>query len=161
MLALPKEVPIMDPEATHTGLLAGFHVQVVLPVQWSDQDAFGHVNNTVPFRWFEAARIAYNGRVGLMDLFQAERIGPILAATSCDYRRQITFPDTVHVGIKAVRIGRTSVGLEHAVASESQNAVVAEGTSTIVVFDYKANKPHPVPGSVRQAMKALEGRNLD
>jgi acyl-ACP thioesterase len=25
---------------------------VAVPVQWGDQDAFGHVNNTVPLRWF-------------------------------------------------------------------------------------------------------------
>jgi acyl-CoA thioester hydrolase len=148
----------MDSGTKCASLLAGYPVQVVLPVQWGDQDALGHVNNTVPFRWFESARIAYNQRIGLLDLFEAERIGSILAATACDFLRQITFPDTVHVGIRAVRIGRTSVGMEHAVVSERQGAVVAQGTSTIVVMDYRTNKPHPVPTSIRQAMETLERR---
>jgi acyl-CoA thioester hydrolase len=148
----------MDFGTECASLLAAYPVQVVLPVQWGDQDALGHVNNTIPFRWFESARIAYNQRVGLLDLFQSERIGPILATTACDFRRQITFPDTVHVGIRVVRIGRTSVGMEHAIVSERQNAVVAEGSATIVMLDYKNNKPHRVPDSIRQAIATLEGR---
>ncbi len=92
------------------------------------------------FSWFESARIAYSQHIGLLDLFRAERIGPILASISCDYRRQLIFPDTVHVGIRVTRIRRTSLGLEHAIVSQSQSAIAAEGTSTIVIFDYRANK---------------------
>jgi acyl-CoA thioester hydrolase len=150
----------MDSETRQGTLLAAFGEVIVIPVQWGDQDAFGHVNNSIPFRWFESARIAYFRRIGLLDLYQARRIGPILAAISCDYRRQITFPDSVRVGIRAIRIGRSSVGLEHAIVSENQGALVTEGSSTIVVFDYRANKPHPVPDSIRHAIEALEGRTF-
>ena len=145
----------MQPEEKHD-LLASFPVVVRIPVQWGDQDAYGHVNNTVPHRWFESARIELFGRIGLLDLHRNERRGAILAATSCDYRRQINFPDTVQVGIRVARIGRTSIGFEHAVVSETQNAVVAQGTSTTVVFDYHAHKPHPVPDEIRVAIAALQ-----
>jgi acyl-CoA thioester hydrolase len=142
-------------------LLAKYSVVIALPVFWGDQDAFGHVNNNAYFRWFESARIAYSQRIGLFDLFKAERIGPILASISCDYRRQITFPDTVEVGIRVTRIGRTSLGLEHVIVSQGQSAVAAEGSSTIVVFDYRANKSHPVPPLIRQAIHDLEGRTFE
>jgi len=150
----------VDSEATHHALLVSFPVVIAIPVQWGDQDAFGHVNNTVPFRWFESARIAYSRRIGLFDLFQADRIGPILAATSCNYRHQVTFPDTVQVGIRVVRIGRTSLGMEQSVVSLDQGAVVAEGASTTVVFDYRANRSLPVPASIRSAIETLEGRSF-
>jgi acyl-CoA thioester hydrolase len=142
-------------------LLAGFPVVIPMTVQWGDQDAFGHVNNTVPFRWFESARIALFERIGLLDLFPTERIGPILAATSCNYRSQITFPDTVHIGIRVARIGKSSLGLEQMVVSEKQGAVVADGTATSVVFDYRVNRSHPVPDSVRQSIAALHGHSFD
>jgi acyl-CoA thioester hydrolase len=151
----------MAPEPDITTLLANFRVVIALPVFWGDQDAFGHVNNNAYFRWFESARIAYSERVGLLDLFRSQRIGPILASIACDYRRQIVFPDTVHVGVRVTRIGRTSLGLEHAIVSESQSAVAAEGISTIVVFDYRANQPHPVPPPVRQAICDVEGRSFE
>ena len=44
----------MDVEPTDA--LTDFPTTVTLPVQWGDQDAFGHVNNTVYLRWFESAR---------------------------------------------------------------------------------------------------------
>ena len=142
-------------------LPAKYSVVITLPVLWGDQDAFGHVNNNAYFRWFESARIAYSQRIGLFDLFKAERIGPILASIACDYRRQVNFPDTVHVGIRVTRIGRTSLGLEHAIFSESHAAVAAEGSSTIVVFDYRANKSHPVPPLIRQAICDLERQTFE
>jgi acyl-CoA thioester hydrolase len=142
-------------------LLANYRVVIALPVFWGDQDAFGHVNNNAYLRWFESARIADGQRIGLLDLFKAERIGPILASISCDYRRQLQFPDTVHVGIRVCRIGRTSLGFEHAVVSQSQSAVAADGSSTIVVFDYPANKPHHIPPQIRQAIQDLEGRTFE
>ncbi len=150
----------MDSETTGDSLLAQFPVVITLPVQWGDQDAFGHVNNTVYFRWFESARIAYSERIGLGHMLDVEPIAPILASISCDYRSPVTYPDTVRVGIPVSRIGRTSIGLEHSIISVRLNAIAAEGRSTIVVFDYRANQPHPVPLSVRQTIESLEGRTF-
>ena len=42
-----------------SNLLADYPVTAPVVVQWGDQDAFGHVNNTVFLRWFEVGRIAY------------------------------------------------------------------------------------------------------
>jgi acyl-CoA thioester hydrolase len=145
----------VDNKATHE-LLARFPVVVRYPVQWGDQDAYGHVNNVIPHRWFESARIELFGRIGLLDMRKEQGVGPILAATSCDYRRQITFPDIVQIGIRVARVGRTSISFEHAIISETQNAMVAEGTSTTVVYDYLAHKPVPVSDNVRRAIDELE-----
>ena len=107
---------VMDPEIA--ALLIELPIVVALPVQWGDQDAYQHVNNTVYFRWFESARIAYTRRLGLGEMMRERKVGPILAAISCDFRRQIAFPDTVHVGSRITRIGRTSFALDHALVSD-------------------------------------------
>jgi len=140
-------------------LREGFFVWVSLPVQWGDQDAFGHVNNTVYLRWFESARIAYGRQVVLGDL-EGKAVGPILAAISCQYRRQLTFPDTVHVGARITRIGRSSLAMEHRLISESLQAIAAEGDSTLVSFDYAAQKSVPLPADVRARIEALERRTF-
>ena len=146
--------------------LALFPALIRLPVQWGDQDAFGHVNNIVYFRWFESARIAYLERIGLGDkhagsLTDRDNIGPILAAISCNYRKQIKYPDTVIVGARITRIGRSSMAMQHAVWSSRQNAIAAEGESTVVVFDYNANQPRRVPDEFRGLIEKLEGRSLE
>jgi len=141
-------------------LKRGFPVWIVLPIQWGDQDAFGHVNNTVYLRWFESARIEYGLRVNLTDATPGRKIGPILAAMSCNYRRQLTFPDTVHVGARISRIGRSSLTMEHCLVSQAQRAVAADGDSTLVAFDYLAQKSVPLPAEMRAAIEKLEGQEF-
>jgi acyl-CoA thioester hydrolase len=141
--------------------LSDFPVVIRWPVQWGDQDAFQHVNNTVYFRWFETARIAYLERAGLSALMERERLGPILAAISCQYRRPITYPDHVQVGARIIRLGRSSASMEHRLFSEALGAVAAEGDSTLVVFDYTRQRPSPIPEGVRAAIVQLEGRSFE
>ncbi len=138
-------------------LLEGFKSVISLPVQWGDQDAFQHVNNTVYLRWFESSRISYCDVLALSKMYRELGIGPIMASITCHYRKPVVYPDTVHIGAKVTRIGRTSFTMEHQVASSSQNALVADGASTIVLFDYKAQKPHPLPQDVRDAISKIEG----
>ena len=140
--------------------LAGQPVVFSLPVQWGDQDLFGHVNNVVYFRWYESARIEYFARGGLAELLQSHQIGPILAAISCNYRRQLRYPDTVHASASVTRFGRTSMTMKHLLYSESQQAVVAEGESTVVMFDYAAQRSTPIPADVRAQIEQLEGRKM-
>jgi acyl-CoA thioester hydrolase len=141
-------------------LLADFPVIITLPVQWGDMDAFGHVNNTVPIRWFESARIAYLERVGLSDMMETGGIGPILAAISCNYRKQVNYPDTVQIGAAVGRIGRSSFTMRHAAHSQTNGWICVEGESTIVVFDYRAQRPTRVPEEIRQAVTKLEGKEF-
>ena len=53
-----------------------FHVHVDWPVQWGDQDMFGHVNNVVYFRWLETARVEYMRRLDLSHLHGQRRPRP-------------------------------------------------------------------------------------
>jgi len=147
-------------DAAPSQLLAGFPVIIVMPVQWGDQDAFGHVNNTVYLRWFESARIAYGERMGLSAMMATHKIGPILAAIRCSYLRQLNYPDTVRIGARITRIGRSSMVMEHKVESDATGVIVAEGDSTIVVFNYATNRPTPVTDELRSAVNQLEGKTI-
>jgi acyl-CoA thioester hydrolase len=139
--------------------LPDFRSTITLPVQWGEQDLFGHVNNVVYFRWFESSRIKYLEQIGLPDLMTRERIGPILAQIGCNYRRQLTYPDTVEIGSRITRFGRTSFTMVNAIWSQRQQAIVADGESTIVVFDYNAQKPTPIPDAIRTAIELFEASN--
>ncbi len=138
-----------------------YPVLITVPVQWGDQDMFAHVNNVVYFRWFESARIAYLMKIAMPRRAAEEHSGPILAAINCNYRRQLNFPDTIEIGSRITRIGRTSVTMNHSLWSVEQQALAADGDSTIVMFDYDAQRPIPVPDSVRRAIEELEGRKFD
>ena len=141
--------------------LAGQPVVVELPIQWGDQDAFGHVNGVVYFRWFETARVEYLNRSGLGHLMSRGGQGPILAAIQCNYRRQLKHPDTILVSASIAQIGRTSMQMRHLVYSQSQQAIAAVGESTVVMFDYTAQRPIAVPDDIRRQIEQLEGRSVE
>ncbi len=141
-------------------LREGFPVWITIPIQWGDQDFFGHVNNTVYLRWFESVRIAYGKEIDLAESAEGKKIGPILAAISCHYRRQLKFPDTVQIGARITRLGRSSLTMEHRIVSELQCAVAAEGDSTMVAFDYLAQKSVPLPAELRAKIEQLEGKSF-
>jgi acyl-CoA thioester hydrolase len=146
---------------TRNEALAGYPVVISAPVWWGDQDAFGHVNNTVYFRWYESARIAYFDRLGLQGPSPHDPLGPILAAISGNYKRQLKYPDTVDVGARITRMGRTSLTMEHLVFSHQLGDIAANGNSTVVVFHYTENRPHPVPTAIRQRIEQIEQRSFD
>jgi acyl-CoA thioester hydrolase len=140
---------------------AGFRSMIQLPILWGDQDAFQHVNNTLPIRWFESARIAYLEHAGIDRQLEQLALGPILASVSCNYRKQLTYPDNVWIGSKVSRLGKSSLTMQHAIHSDSwQDLVVADGDSVIVIFDYQANHPRRIPDAIRASIEAFEGRSL-
>ncbi|MEQ9408077.1 MAG: thioesterase family protein [Fuerstiella sp.] len=136
--------------------LASYTTVTTLPVQWGDMDAFGHVNNVVYFRWFESARIDLLELLSQDVTMKGSGLGPILVSAKCDYRRQLHFPDTVHVGSKIGKVGRTSAEIHHAVYSQQQDVIVAEGISVMVVFDYDAHRPVRIPEDLRKKMQLDE-----
>ena len=73
-------------------LLKEFPVVIEIPVAWGDMDAFQHVNNTVYFRFFESARIAYFEELDLIGLMRETGIGPILAAADCRFKNPPNLP---------------------------------------------------------------------
>ena len=147
-----------DPDNHQPSELADYPTVIRLPIHWGDQDAFGHVNNTVPIRWFESSRIAYIDQGCSALLQDSQKMGPILASITCNYRRQLHFPDTVCVGARVSRLGRSSLTMEHVVYSETQQAIAADGSSVIVVFNYETNRPTRIPDEVRLAIEQLEGK---
>jgi acyl-CoA thioester hydrolase len=138
--------------------LSDFPVVITVPLLWGDHDAFGHVNNLVYLRWCETARVEYLLRIGLWPSLPPQGVGPILASISCDYKRPLTFPDTVQVGARVTRIGNRSFQMLHRVVSQALDTVAAEVESTIVILDYSQNKTVPVPENNRRAIEDLESK---
>jgi len=136
--------------------LNDFPAVATIPVQWGDQDLFKHVNNAVYFRWFESSRVEYWHKSGLFDALQGPGFGPILASVTCNYKKQIKFPDTVLIGTKVEKLGVSSVTLTHDVFSTSNNAVSATGKSVIVMFDYQSQHPVPIEGEFREIFEKFE-----
>ena len=136
--------------------LETFPVVIVTPVAWGEMDAFQHVNNSVYFRYFESARIAYFERLEVMEHMQSTGVGPILASTQCRFRIPLTYPDTVRVGAKITDIAEDRFVMRYAVVSERHQKLAAEGEGLIVSFNYRESQKAPLPEVIRQRIAALE-----
>jgi len=133
-----------------------FPVQVTLPVQWGDMDAFDHVNNAMYFRYFETARLAYFDALKLLKTMQQDQIGPILAETSCRFRRPLTYPDTIRVGAAVVEQQSYGFLMDYGIYSETQQTVCSIGNGRIVLLDYKTGEKLKPDQMMLSAIEKIE-----
>lgn len=125
-------------------------------VRWGDMDAFGHVNNTVYFRYFEQARIGYFEQIEAMAYMQEHAIGPILAETRCRFKAPLKSPDTIKIGAVIAEIAEHKLIMKYAVWSNTMQRVVAEGDGVIVFVDYGVHKKVPVPEQIQTKIAKLQ-----
>lgn len=137
-------------------LLADFPVTIRIAVRWGDMDALGHVNNTVYFRFFESARIAYFERMHV-HTGTPSGVGPILHSTSCRFRAPVVFPDTVTVGARVEEVGEDRIRMVHHVHSERLDRVAATGEALVVSYDYQAGRKASLPDLWKEHIASLQG----
>ncbi|RJG04258.1 acyl-CoA thioesterase [Noviherbaspirillum sedimenti] len=119
-----------------------------MPIRWGDMDAFGHVNNTVFFRFMEQARIEWLEENGLAMVGGGE--GPVIVNAQCSFLRQLKYPGAVEVRTFAGPPGRSSFDTMVEIRRTDQpDLLVAEGGAKVVWVNYAEEKSVPIPASVR------------
>ncbi len=116
-----------------------------IQVRFNDTDALGHINNS------NYALYAELGRLELLKHIGALAGNFILACLKIDFRAQTTYLQKVYVETYIKKIGNTSIAMNHNIYADDKLA--AEANSVIVRFDYKTNKPVPVPEDLRKRLK--------
>ncbi len=137
-----------------------YPIIISIPVKWGEMDAFGHVNNTTFFRYFEDARIKYLSESGLIETMAKLNMGPILAHTSCRYLKPLVYPDTIKVGTRMKSCGMSSLVMEYLIES-SKVGTAARGDGVIVVYDYNKAIKVDVPDEVKKRILNTEKREID
>ena len=137
-------------------LLVDYPIVVDVPVVWGDMDAFQHVNNTVYFRYFETARIAFFDKLGFNEVKAETGVGPILASTQCRFRIPLTYPDTVSVGAKVLNVEEDRFTMHYLIVSHRHKEVAAEGDGLLVAFDYKTLNKAKLPEIIHERIVAIE-----
>lgn len=137
-----------------------FPVALSIEVAWGDMDAFGHVNNTVFFRYFESTRIAYMRAIEAMGEGHSDGFLPVVASARCDFLAPVVFPDTVVGKTRVSRLGNSSFDMAYELMSQGQGRTVARGEATVVNIDPTNGKSRPLPSALRSRIATLEGGAL-
>ncbi|MQQ99189.1 acyl-CoA thioesterase [Glaciimonas soli] len=130
--------PLVEKKLVHRSRMA---------IRWGDMDAFGHVNNTVYFRYIEQARIEWMESLGGN---LAGEQGPVLVNAQCTFLSQLTYPGEIEVTCYTGVSGRSSIETMYEIRrTDTPDMLVAEGTAKVVWIDFKLGKSTPLPDLLR------------
>ncbi|ALS63353.1 acyl-CoA thioesterase [Pandoraea norimbergensis] len=121
-----------------------------MPIRWGDMDAFGHVNNTVYFRYMEQVRISW---LETLDVASEERSageGPVIINAHMTFLKQLRYPGDIDCRMFIGEPGRTSVDTRFELRrADTPDVIAAEGGAKIVWVNYLEEKSVPLPASIR------------
>ncbi len=122
--------------------------------RWSDNDAYGHVNNVVHYSWFDTAVNAWLIEAGLLDIAAGDPIG-LVVETGCRYTRPLSYPQTVEVGLAVEAIGRSSVRYRLGIFAEGEDAPASQGHFVHVYVSRAERRPIELPAAWRARFEQL------
>jgi acyl-CoA thioester hydrolase len=124
--------------------------------RWADNDAYGHVNNTVYYEWFDSAVNAWLVSQGLLDIAAGDPIA-LVVETRCNYFMPLAFPQNIDVGIVVAELGRSSVRYSVGVFATDDDLAAAQGEFVHVLVDRANRQPIEIPESWRTKLEAIAG----
>jgi acyl-CoA thioester hydrolase len=127
---------------------------IAIPTRWMDNDSYGHVNNVQYYSYFDTAVNQFLIARGLLDIHADEVVGMVVDS-GCSYFSSVSFPDTVHVGMRVAKLGNSSVRYELAIFRNDEEAPAAAGHFVHVYVDRGSNQAVPIPAPVRKVLETL------
>lgn len=121
-----------------------------MPIRWGDMDAYGHVNNTVYFRYMEQARVEWIEEMQVLVRPGGE--GPVIINAACTFLKPMNYPGVVEVRTYVGAVGRSSC--QTYVDMLIDDEVYAEGAAKVVWMDTQTGKSVPLPEHVRAVLEA-------
>lgn len=125
-----------------------------IPTRWMDNDIYGHVNNVVYYSYFDTAVNQFLIERGVLDIHQGEVVG-FVVDSGCAYFSSISFPDTIHAGIRVAKLGRSSVRYEIALYRNDDPLPCAAGHFVHVYVERSSNCSVPIPADVRSVLATI------
>lgn len=125
-----------------------------MQTRWMDNDHYGHVNNVAYYSYFDSAVNGFLMEASGTDTRELPEIG-IVAETGCRFLRQISFPDSLQIGMRLERLGNSSVVYQLAVFRDGDESPAAIGRFVHVYVDEQTRRPVAVPDVIRVALALL------
>jgi acyl-CoA thioester hydrolase len=122
--------------------------------RWMDNDVYGHINNVVYYSFFDTAVNRYLIEQNGLDISKSQSLGFVIE-TQCRFFSPIVYPDLIHVGLKVIHLGNSSVKYDVAVFKNNDDIASASGYFVHVYVDRNSSKPTPIPQNVREILLKL------
>ncbi len=139
--------------------MEGYNTELVLRIDWSEMDLFGHVNNVSFFKYVQASRVNYWEKIGLTQHHNNSNKGPMLASTSCKFKQPLFYPGQITIKCKVGFMKTTSFSIEHLLFND-KGVVVAEAEDIVVYYDFTKHEKEPIPLFLRDKIKSVEQKEF-
>lgn len=130
-----------------------------MPLRWSDQDAYGHVNNVQFLRLLEDARV-----IGFEAWFGQDRSivneGVLVARHEIEYLAPLDFrhaPVAVDMWVTTVGGASFEVGYELRDTEAVGTTLYARAETSLVAYDFTAARPRRLRPHEREVLASLIG----
>ena len=134
--------------------LSDYRHSLVIPTRWADNDAYGHVNNSVYYFYFDTVVNKWLIDKGLLEIGTSEVVG-LVVETGCAYFAPISFPDDVVTGLRVTKIGTSSVRYEIGLFHNDDTQAAAQGHFVHVYVDEKTRRPVKIPDTMRATLEEI------
>ncbi|RMZ76523.1 hypothetical protein DV738_g4919, partial [Chaetothyriales sp. CBS 135597] len=123
-------------------------------LRWSDNDMFGHVNNPYYLVFVDSIVNQYLVEACGYKIQKNEGAAGIVANTYCDYFGSLHYPDVADVGLRVVKLGRTSVTYEVGIFRAGEDTVRVVGGSTHIWVDQRNGElGRPLKGGIPEPIR--------
>ncbi len=134
---------------------------ISITTRWMDNDVYGHVNNVVHYSLFDTAVNRWLIEHGALDIHAGAVIG-LVVETHCNYFASITFPQTVHAGLRVARVGGSSVRYEVGLFADDAQEAAALGYFVHVYVARDTRRPvTALPVALLAALRPLQLSTAD
>ncbi|WP_067491536.1 acyl-CoA thioesterase [Actinomadura hibisca] len=124
-----------------------------VPTRWNDNDVYGHVNNVVHYSLMDTVINEWMIRTAGFDPLRGEAIA-MCVESHCVYKAEVAFPDTIRVGLRVGKLGRSSVRWEVGMV-RGDGTLIAEGHFVHVFVGRDSRRPVEIVDPVRGEMQKL------
>ncbi|MCD8261484.1 MAG: acyl-CoA thioesterase [Bacteroides sp.] len=132
-----------------------------LPVQirFNDIDVFRHLNNSVYFSFYNLGKTTYFNTIKKQNP-GIEEIGAVIANINVDFLCPVFANEPVAVQTAVTEIGNKSFKIIQQLINAETEEVKCVYRTIMVEFDIETGKSQEIPESWKEAIFALEGRNV-
>ncbi len=128
-----------------------------LESRWADNDIYGHINNVAYYAYFDSVVNRFLIEHGGLNPASDPVVGYVVHS-SADYFVPVSYPATLRLGLRVLRMGEKSLTWEVGVFAPEAEQTCVTGTFTHAFVNREIGQAAEIPPAIRAAVEALGAR---
>ena len=143
-----------------TPSLSDYPYHVEIATRWQHNDAYGHINNVMYYSFFDTAVNRFLIEEGGLNIHKGNILAYVVSS-QCQYITPASYPETIFVGVRVIKVGRSSVTYGLSVYAGEAKRRVAHGQFVHVFVERLSDKAVPIPVNTKEALAAIFDESIE